>query len=380
MTLQSLEDINYSSEFFLRKPPAAYRYFIFIISGLFIAAVVWASFFEMDIAVKADAILTQSVNISVGKIGRTGVIDGVYFTPNTAVEKDSILLSIESTSIQLDKTITEDALQRQKQELAALLLYEKAILTDSNTVPRQESIAYAKAAVYFAEKEKARILYEQAKDVFLRQKAMPEQMRTEQMLNKLHDEYKIAELQYTSFREKELLAVHTQKNALQIQIENLEKKQAELEQQLTAGMLTAPISGIAEPLKKFNTGDTVFAGDTLVRIVPDTAAQLKAELSISNKDIAEIRIGMPITLKFAALPPAEYGLVQGTITSISADALFLPNAPAFFTAEAVLEKDTVTSKQRKTVALKSGMAAEAKIITARKRILTVILEKLDFIS
>ena len=81
MTLQSLEDINYSSEFFLRKPPAAYRYFIFIISGLFIAAVVWASFFEMDIAVKADAILTQSVNISVGKIGRTGVIDGVYFTP-----------------------------------------------------------------------------------------------------------------------------------------------------------------------------------------------------------------------------------------------------------------------------------------------------------
>ena len=136
MTLHSLEDINYSSEFFLRKPPAAYRYFICIISGLFIAAVVWASFFEMDIAVKADAILTQSVNISVGKIGRTGVIDGVYFTPNTAVKKDSVLLSIESTSIQLDKTITEDALQRQKQELIALLLYEKAILTDSNTVPR----------------------------------------------------------------------------------------------------------------------------------------------------------------------------------------------------------------------------------------------------
>ena len=304
----------------------------------------------------------------------------MYFTPNTAVEKDSILLSIESTSIQLDKTITEDALQRQKQELAALLLYEKAILTDSNTVPRQESIAYAKAAVYFAEKEKARILYEQAKDVFLRQKAMPEQMRTEQTLNKLHDEYKIAELQYTSFREKELLAVHTQKNTLQIQIENLEKKQAELEQQLTAGTLIAPISGIAEPLKKFNIGDTVFAGDTLVRIVPDAAAQLMAELSISNKDIAEIRIGMPITLKFAALPPAEYGLVQGTITSISADALLLPNAPTFFTAEAVLEKDAVTSKQDKTVALKSGMAAEAKIITARKRILTVILEKLDFIS
>ena len=128
MTLQSLEDINYSSEFFLRKPPAAYRYFIFIISGLFIAAVVWAAVFEMDIAVKADAILTQSVNISVGKIGRTGVIDGVYFTPNTAVEKDSILLSIESTSIQLDKTITEDALQRQKQELDVLLSASAALI------------------------------------------------------------------------------------------------------------------------------------------------------------------------------------------------------------------------------------------------------------
>lgn len=380
MTLYTLEDLNYTSEFFLRKPPVVYRYFVFIISGFFIAAVLWAACFEMDIAVKAEAILTQSVNISVGKIGRTGVIDGVYFTPNTAVEKGSILISIESQSIQVDVTVTQDALQRQRKELAALLLYEQAILTDSNTVPRQESVAHAKAAVYFAEKEKAHILYEQAKDVFLRQKAMPEQMRTEQMLNQLHNEYKIAELQYTSFRERELLTVHSQKNTLQIQIENLEKKQAELKQQLAAGTVRAPIGGIAEPLKKFNTGDTVFAGDALVRIVPHEATRLKAELSISNRDIAEIRIGMPVTLKFAALPPAEYGLVQGTITAISADALFLPNAPAFFTAEAVLEKDAVTSKQHKMVALKSGMAAEAKIITARKRILTVLLERLDFIS
>lgn len=380
MKLYRFDDIGYSSAFFLRKPPAAYRYFIFIISGLFIAAVLWASFFDMDIAVKAEAILTQSVNISVGKIGRTGVIDGIYFTPHTSVKKGSALLSIESTSIRLDKTITEEALQRQKQELETLLLYETAIRTGSNTVPQKKAVAYAKAAVYFAEKEKARILYEQAQDVFLRQKAMPEQMRTVHMLNKLHDEYKIAELQYNSFREKELLAVHSQKNTIRIQIENLKKKQADLDQQLTAGTLTAPISGITEPLKKCNIGDTVFAGDTLVRIVPNEATRLKVELSISNKDIAEIRIGMPITLKFAALPPAEYGLVAGTISSLSADALYLPNAPAFFTAEAILEKDTVCSKGGKTVALKSGMAAEAKIITGRKRILTVILEKLDFIS
>jgi len=52
----------------------------------------------------------------------------VYFTPNTAVEKDSVLLSIESTSIQLDKTITADALQRQKQELDALLPASAALI------------------------------------------------------------------------------------------------------------------------------------------------------------------------------------------------------------------------------------------------------------
>ena len=71
--------------------------------------------------------MADSLNAD-GKIGRTGVIDGVYFTPNTAVEKDSILLSIESTSIQLDKTITEDALQRQKQELDVLLSASAALI------------------------------------------------------------------------------------------------------------------------------------------------------------------------------------------------------------------------------------------------------------
>jgi len=51
-----------------------------------------------------------------------------FFPPNPPVEKDSVLLSIESTSIQLDKTITADALQRQKQELDALLPASAALI------------------------------------------------------------------------------------------------------------------------------------------------------------------------------------------------------------------------------------------------------------
>jgi len=47
---------------------------------------------------------------------------------------------------------------------------------------------------------------------------------------------------------------------------------------------------------------------------------LKAEVWVSNEDIGFVRKGQSVKLKFAAFPFQKYGMVEGTVEHVSADA------------------------------------------------------------
>lgn len=108
--------------------------------------------------------------------------------------------------------------------------------------------------------------------------------------------------------------------------------------------------------------------------------ELKAELIISDKDIAELKIGMEVNLKFTALPPSEYGVLKGIITNISNDSFNNQNTPSFFLVDADILSSSLKNNEQKEVKLKPGMSTEAHIIIKRKTIIKFILEKLDFVK
>jgi len=145
-------------------------------------------------------------------------------------------------------------------------------------------------------------------------------------------------------------------------------------------VVRSPIAGRVEELRRLDAGDNLFAGEEVLRVVPERSGGLDLQLRVDPRDIAELRQGMAIVLKFPGLPPSQYGTVGARVTRVPADANTSSAGTAFFDVEATLDRAFVENRRGERVELIPGMVAEARIVVKRERILRLILEKLDFLT
>ena len=98
------------------------------------------------------------------------------------------------------------------------------------------------------------------------------------------------------------------------------REELEGQQSRLAGLvLRAPIAGIVEDLRITAPGQAIPPNSPVMKIVP-VGEELVVEVRVANDDIAEIREGMPATLKVRAFDFLRYGTLSGRVRSISADA------------------------------------------------------------
>lgn len=83
--------------------------------------------------------------------------------------------------------------------------------------------------------------------------------------------------------------------------------------------LKASQDGVVKDLATHTVGTVVQPGTVLLTLVPMNET-LRAEVWVSNEDIGFVRPGQPVKLKFAAFPFQKYGMVEGIVEYISADA------------------------------------------------------------
>jgi hemolysin D len=92
--------------------------------------------------------------------------------------------------------------------------------------------------------------------------------------------------------------------------------------------LQAPVSGTVQEMMVHVAGAVVREGDALLRIVPRDA-ELRAEVSVLNKDVGYVREGQSVQVKIEGYPFVSHGSLSGTVRRISADAErgMTPGAP-----------------------------------------------------
>jgi len=113
--------------------------------------------------------------------------------------------------------------------------------------------------------------------------------------------------------------LHAERNDIQGQFDKLAQeatKQAHRQELLE---LKASQAGIVKDLATHTTGTVVQPGTVLLTLVPNDEI-LRAEVWVSNEDIGFVREGQPVKLKFAAFPFQKYGMVEGVVEHVSADA------------------------------------------------------------
>ena len=133
----------------------------------------------------------------------------------------------------------------------------------------------------------------------------------------------------------------------------------------------APVDGTVFGLQVFTTGDVVTAGAPLLSIAP-ADDELVLDILIMNKDIGFVSIGDPVAVKVEAFPFTRYGLIEGTLSRISADAMVDEQMGPVFSARVTLSEPFVGKENfRRPIA--SGMTATAEVKTGKRRIIDFIL-------
>ena len=135
--------------------------------------------------------------------------------------------------------------------------------------------------------------------------------------------------------------------------------------------IRAPVDGTIVGTQVFTIGDVIEPGAPLMMIAPENE-ELIVEAMILNKDIGFVRVGDPVSVKLEAYSFTRYGLIEGELTMISADAIMDERLGPIFPAEVKLSKPYVGEGNLKR-SIQSGMNATAEVKTGDRRIIDFIL-------
>ena len=182
--------------------------------------------------------------------------------------------------------------------------------------------------------------------------------------------------------------LHAERHEVEAQLEKLSQelgKQAHRQELLE---LKAPQAGLVKDLATHTVGTVVQPGTVLMTVVPD-GERLKAEVWVDNQDIGFIHPGQVVRLKLAAFPFQRYGMVDGTVEHVGADASdsASPTAPGGVARGGARDPMSMPLAYKALVSVRSmaiehagvrlllapGMQTNAEILLGRRTVLEYLL-------
>ena len=155
--------------------------------------------------------------------------------------------------------------------------------------------------------------------------------------------------------------------------------------------IRAPQEGIVKELAVHTPGAVVQAGSTLLQVVP-TGERLHAEALLANEDIGFVEVGQPVKMKLAAYPFQKFGMLEGRIAQISADAIgpgeaarasgIHPMAAPAQTYKALIElaEQGLRLPNGRRLDIAPGMALTAEIHQGRRTVMEYLLSPVQRVA
>jgi len=357
------------------RPPAPLAgWMLRLLIGLIACVLLWAAFGRLDIVAVADGKLVPSSYLKIVQPAEQGIVKEILVREGQSVQAgqvlarmDTVLTEADVKAIQaehdnkrmalrrIDAQLTgkrfgaekgdpaELALQVEAQYAANVRAYENALAQERTLLEKaRHDLAGARAMKvkleqvlpHYVEQERAfekltkdgfagRILYtdkqreriEKEQDL----RAQEFAIRASQALIE-QSERKIAQITADYRRQ-----LQTERVEVAAQYEKARQELAKHAHRHALLELRAPQAGIVKDLATHTSGTVVAPGTILMTLVPD-GDKLIAEVWVSNQDVGFVRPGLETKLKLAAFQFQKYGLVEGTVLQINADATEAPSA------------------------------------------------------
>lgn len=152
-------------------------------------------------------------------------------------------------------------------------------------------------------------------------------------------------------------------------LDQLRPQMRAIRSQLARATVRAPESGKVVELNAFTVGGVIRPGETIMQVVPDNR-ELLVDVQISPRDADDVTVGQAAQVRFPSLQERTLPILNGVVTSMSADNLTDERTGAsYFKVEVRVPEDEMavlsTVRSNKNP-LRPGLPAEI-IVPLRKR-------------
>lgn len=164
----------------------------------------------------------------------------------------------------------------------------------------------------------------------------------------------------------------------ELRLQNARARVAEAHQNLLARLgeweknylLRAPLAGTVTFFDYWSANQYVAAGDEVMTVVPQGERKLVGKLRVPLNNAGKLRIGQPVFIRLEAYPYQEYGLLKGSIRTIS-----LVPRQDHYAVEVALPLP-LTTTYGKQLAFMHEMQGRADVITQDARLLERVFYQL----
>lgn len=351
-----------------QPPPRALHWTLYAVTGLFVVMLCWAAVGRLDIIASAPGRLVPQTFVKIVQPAEAGVVQEILVREGDRVSAGQVLLRMDSklaaadgATVQADIDLRRLQLRRIDAELAGAPLlrtagdpadlflqveaqyrahrqqYRDALAQEEQTRARARHEHEAARAVLVKLQQSVPVLRQQAESyarlgsggffpaLQVRDKEREANERARDLEAQESTVQALVAAVAQSERRIDQLVSTYQSNLRNERVEadnQLQKlRQEDVKQAHRAAMLElrAPQAGIVKDLATHTAGAVVSPGTVLLTIVPENEP-LIAEVEIRNDDVGFVAVGQKVRLKLVAYPFQKYGMVDGEVRQLAADA------------------------------------------------------------
>ncbi|HYB09559.1 MAG TPA: HlyD family type I secretion periplasmic adaptor subunit [Alphaproteobacteria bacterium] len=139
--------------------------------------------------------------------------------------------------------------------------------------------------------------------------------------------------------------------------------------------IVSPVSGVVQNLAVKNVGQSIAANQSIMEIVP-RGDSLVVEARVENRDIGNVRIDQPATIKVRAFDFVKFGTLRGKVEHIAPDASKEDGASGSFFLVTVRTDATELSDSARRVSIAPGMLVDVDLKVGRRTIMSYLTDRI----
>ena len=419
---QELQGFEADSDYaILQQEPLRARILLKSVGIALAIAVMWAAVSRLDEVTRGEGKVIPSRQLQVLQSLDGGVVEEILVKEGDVVDAEQVLLRIDPTrfaSSVRESRVQYNALVAKAARLKALTegtpfkvpdeiakedpktVEEERRLYESrrNELETQSSIARQQLAQRQQELVEVRARYEQASksyDISARELAVTkpliasgavsevELLRLERDVARFRGERDMASAQISRIQASISEASHKLEEVglafrnesgkelgeTMARLNALAEGSVGLSDKVTRSVLRSPVKGTVKRVLVNTVGGVVQPGKDVIEIVP-LEDNLLLEARVQPRDIAFLRPGQKVVVKFTAYDFSIYGGLDGKLEHIGADSVVDEKGNAYYTVRVRTNKPTLGNN----LPVIPGMIVEVDIITGEKSVLTYLLK------